>query len=60
MLVTIDPKKQMVVDLSSFGEVPNALAVDLDAKQVMVIEGRNDNKREVLLSFPAGIVVRRR
>jgi hypothetical protein len=60
MLVTIDSKKQMVVDLSSFGEVPNALAVDLDAKQVMVIEGRNDNKREVLLFFPAGIRVRRR
>jgi hypothetical protein len=60
MLITINRRAQMVVDLSSLEAVRNAVAVDLDASTVMVVERTATGEVQTTHHYPQGLRLVRR
>jgi hypothetical protein len=55
MLITIDRRVQMVVELSSLEAVHNAVAVDLDANTVMIAERTYKGEVQTVHHYPQGL-----
>jgi hypothetical protein len=60
MMVVIDRRRQMIVDRSSLNEIVGAVAVDLDAGTVEIVELTYRGEVHTSHHFPGGLRVIRR
>jgi hypothetical protein len=57
MTITIDRRKQVIVDMTSLEAIKNAIAVDLDANTVIIVERNYGGEVQTAHHFPCGLKI---
>lgn len=60
MMIVIDRQRQQIVDLSSYAPIRDAIAVDVEARQVTICQRDFQGEHHSTEFYPAGVKLLRR